>query len=217
MNIHLGPGEWAVIGASAVLGAWFLAGIAANRKVARDFHALLSLSSDKLSLLPLAWVDLSTAGVSIKTAQSGLPLERMEAVLVLERRENCPLWAFQHFAGKRDSVIIRAVLKNPPGFELHLVPAHDYALRNGLTQGREPPLLTLEDKDGFLILAGGQPAERTLAAVKALADRLGGKLLRASVRQDFPHLLLHVQLSAFRGASPETLMGMAGELVKGPS
>jgi hypothetical protein len=215
MNIHLGPGEWAVIGASAVLGAWFLAGIAANRKVARDFYALLSLSSDKLSLLPLAWVDLSTAGVSIKTARSGLPVERMEAVLVLERRENCPLWVFQHLAGKRDSVIVRAALKNPPCFELHLVPSSDYALRSGLT-AREQPLHCTEAGNGLLLFSGGQLPERTLASMKALADRLGGKLLRVSVRQDFPHLLLHVQLSAFRGASPETLMGMVGELVKGP-
>ncbi len=208
----MGPGEWAVIGASAVLGVWFLAGIAINRRLGREANALLSSGSEGLAFLPLAWVDLATAAVSIKTGRSGLPLDRIQAVFVLERRENCPLWAFQHLSGKRDSVIVRAALKNPPGFELHLIPSSDYALRSGLTQGRQPPLSTLEEKDGFLLLAGGQTAERTLAAVKALADRLKGKLLRASMRQDFPHLLLHVQLSAFGGSSAESLIGMVGEL-----
>ncbi len=211
----MGPGEWAVIGASAVLGVWFLSGIAINRRRGREAYALLSSSSKGLAFLPLAWVDLATAAVSVKTGSSGLPLERMQAVFVLERRENCPLWAFQHMSGKRDSVILRAALKNPPDFELHLIPASDYALRSGLTQGREPPLLSLEAGDGFVILAGGQAAERTLAAVKALADRLKDKLLRASVRRDFPHLLLHIQLSAFGGGSAESLIGMVEKLVKG--
>jgi hypothetical protein len=214
MSIHLGPGEWSVIGISAFLGIWFLAGIAVNRKLGRDFHALLCGSPDKLTLLPLSWVDLSTAGISIKAGRSGLPLERLEAVLVLERRENCPLWAFQRLAGKRDSVIIRAALNNPPDFELHLIPSSDYALRSGLTQGGERPLECLEAGGGMLLLSGGRPAERTLAAVKSLADRLKNGLLRVSVRRDFPHLLLHVQLSAFHGSHAESLMGMVGNLAK---
>jgi hypothetical protein len=212
---NLNLGQWAVIGLSVALGAWFLAGIAVNRKAGRGAHAWLASALEGYSCGELRWVDLATAAVVLKAGRTNLPLDRIEAIFALERRENCPLWLFQHAAGKRDNLILRAALRKKPGFEAHLVPSREYAVISSLTQGRDPPLTRSEESGGYSLFVGGGPDAATVQTLKALADRFKGSIQRVSLRADNPQLLFHVRLAALRAAPAGSLLQAIDELARG--
>ncbi len=203
----LGLGQWIVIGLSVLVGVWFVAGIAVNRRVGRRARAWLASGLDGYTCGQPSWVDLATAAVVTKAARPALPLERIEAILALERRENLPLWLFQHAAGKRDSVILRANLKKKPVFEAHLIPSSEYAQIAAYSH-REPPLQRGEDRDGFTLFVGGDASAPAIQALEALKERFKGSLIRVSVRGESPHLLLHVRLVALRDASPAVALAL---------
>jgi hypothetical protein len=211
-NLHLGVGEWIAIGLSAVLGIWFLAGIAANRKTARRIAAGLASALGGYRCGELGWVDLATAGIAIKPDSGRLPVERLEAVLSLERRENCPLWLFQHLAGKRDGIFLRARLGKKPDGELHLVPGREMALAASLSRAGGSTRLQEEYK-AFKLFCDGETKDVMVSVVKSLADRFPESLLRVSVRREAPHLLLQFSPSILDGASKSRLSGMVEELI----
>ncbi|MBE3064704.1 MAG: hypothetical protein IMZ69_06765 [Spirochaetes bacterium] len=205
---NLGLGQWIVIGLSAVLGAWFVAGIAINRRVGRTARDWIASSLDGYTCGEPSWVDLATAAVAMKATRPTLPLERLEAILALERRENLPLWLFQHVAGKRDSLILRATTKRKPSFEAHLIPTGEYAAIASLTQGREPPLRRSDERVGFAMFVGGDPDEQALRPFRTLVEHCKDSLVRVSLRTEKPYLLLHVRLAGFRGSSTAVVRAM---------
>ena len=211
MGINLGVGEWIVICLSAALGVWFLAGIAVNRKLGPSACAWLAAEL-RGSSSGLHWLDLATAAASVKPEGPGLPFRRLEAILALERRENFPLWLFQHLAGRRDSLLIRAALDRPPGFELHLVPRQEYALLGELKQ-RES-LSLREEFQGFKLFCSAEPAETAVAAVKAFVERFPGSLLRVSLQQKAPQLIIHFELAPLQATPKDALLEAIRELVQ---
>jgi hypothetical protein len=211
---NLNAGQWAVIGLSLLLAGWFVAGILVNRRTGKVAHAWLSSALEGFSSKGLAWADLATAAAVMKPDEPDGQIEKMEAVLVLERRENLPLWLFHHVSGKRDSLIIRAVLKKSPAFEAHLVPSSEYALIGSLTQGRDPPLARSEEDGGYSFFKGGDPGEGALAAFRETEARFRGGIQRVTVRPERPQLLFHARLDALRQAPAETLMHTIRDLIR---
>jgi hypothetical protein len=189
----LNLGQWVVIGLSVVMGVWFLAGIAINRRVGRAACAIVSSGLEGYSCGALGWLDLATAGMAIKPARKGLPVERMEAVVSLERRENLPLWLFQLAAGKRDTFALRVIMAKKPGFEAHMLDAREYGSINALTHEREPALQRRDTVDGFALFIGGEPPEPVMRVFGELGARFKDSIVRLSLRPETPNLLLHMR------------------------
>jgi len=189
----LNLGQWVVIGLSAVMGIWFLAGIVINRRVGREACVLVASGFEGYSSGAPSWLDLATVGMAIKPARHGLPVERMEAVVSLERRENLPLWLFQRAAGKRDALALRVIMAKKPDFEAHLLHAREYASINALTHEREPALQRRDTVDGFSLFVGGEPPAPALKVFEDLCARFKDSIVRLSLRPDNPNLLLHVR------------------------
>jgi hypothetical protein len=211
----LNLGQWLVIGLSVVVGIWFVAGVALNRRTGRAAGALISSSLEGYSCGTPRWLDLATLGVAVKPTIQGLPVERMEAVFSLERRENLPLFLFQHIAGKRDTLALRAILKKKPDFEAHLLQANELASVNALKTGREPPLHETDTADGFKLFTGGEPPEAIVSAFEDLGKRFKSDLVRLSMRPDSPNMLLHVRFPSMGEAVitlTRSLEGMTREM-----
>ncbi len=189
----LNLGQWVVIGLSVAMGCWFLAGIAINRRVGRAACAIIASGLEGYTCGAPGWLDLATAGMAIKPSSKGLPVERMEAVISLERRENLPLWLFQLAAGKRDTLALRVIMARKPGFEAHLLNAREYASINALTHEREPALQRRDAVGGFPLFVGGEPPEPVLRVFGDLAARFKDSIVRLSLRPETPNLLLHMR------------------------
>ncbi len=211
----LNLGQWAVIGLSCVLIAWLVAGIIINRREGAKAFAWLGSALQGYAGGKLTWVDLATAAAVLRPGDSRAPVEKIEAVVALERRENLPLWLFHHVSGKRDSLIIRAVLKSPPAAEAHMVLSTELAQLSALSQGRDPPLERIDDPDGYSFFTGGAPAAGKLDALKENAARYRGGLQRVSLRAERPHLLFHARLDALRAAPSGSLLRTIDELTRG--
>jgi hypothetical protein len=189
----LNLGQWVVIGLSVVMGIWFLAGIAVNRRVGREACAMVASGLEGYSCGAPSWLDLATAGMAVKPARRGLAAERIEAVVSLERRENLPLWLFQLAAGKRDTLALRVIMAKKPDFEAHLLHAKEYASINALTHEREPALKRRDTVDGYSLFIAGEPPEPVVRLFEDLGARFKDSIVRLSLRPENPNLLLHLR------------------------
>ena len=203
MNLHLGTGEWIVIGICAALGIWFLAGIAVNRRVGTRLLERITGGMPGCSHNVLRWIDLSTVIVGFRSPSPAI--ERMEMMLALERRENLLLWLFQHAAGKRDTILLRAALRKKPASEMHLLPTAERALVPSAAAASD--VNVREEYRGFKILSSIACTESATSALKAIADRFSDSLLRLSIRTEAPHVLVNA-----RGVACDRILEMMAEI-----
>jgi hypothetical protein len=122
----------------------------------------------------LQW--LGTSVVKLTIAKARKPFKDIEILIVMEPRDVPPFWLHGHLNGRRDTLIFRGRLREPPAFELEV-------LQPTLWTGREA--LAQLDQSAWkkVALDGGAPATRdTLVAFTngaQSADRLQSWLARS--------------------------------------
>ena len=165
-----------------------------TRRNIRRGNALVAWLQDGLPLLgkrsSFRW--LGSTAVELKIANANDPFREAEVVVVLEPRDVSVLWAWSRSKGRRDFVILRGILRRPPGFELE---AGD---ERGWTGADRLKRLDLEGwiQTGWgpdVRVAHGRDADPAVGrrAWGDLAEASGG-IWRLSVRRDHPHLEVHV-------------------------
>ena len=216
MGINLasiGTAQWLVIALCVALGVWFLVGMAVNRRRGTEVCRRLTSELSGYTATAVRWVDLATAAIGFRAAGSA-PVDRAEVVVAMERRENCPLWLFQHLAGTRDKLILRAALRTKTSLEAHVIPVGDLVTLTSLTENRQPPLRALDAQDGFRFLVGGSADDGSLQKLRALVRRLGPHLLRMTVRPETPQMSVQLSASGLLREPPGALPGLIGEIAE---
>ena len=174
--------------------AWFAAGTIFN---VRKGSALMRWMHDGLPALgertTVRW--LGSTAVELTIRQAKAPFAAVTVVIFLEARDLPWMWALGRARGRRDTLIVRGVLRHAPQAEVEALDPASWSGREALPRvPREWPLRR-PSAAGALILHGSDAAalERGADLVSLAASASTG-VLRLSVRRSEPHLQIHVVL-----------------------
>jgi hypothetical protein len=180
--------------AAVAVVAWFAAGTIWN---VRQGRALLRWMQDGLPALgertTLRWLGSTAVEMVIREAKP--PFASVTVIIFLEPRDVPWMWALSRSRGRRDTLIIRGVLRRTPAIELE---ALDPAGWSGLDAvPRLPPEWPLRQATvpGSLVVhhASAEALARADIMLR-LAQQAGLAVKRLSVRRAEPHFQLHVSL-----------------------
>lgn len=175
--------------AAVVIVAWFAAGTLWNVRLGREtlrwMQGGLPLLGERTTV---RW--LGSSAVELVIDQGKAELARAAVVIFLEPRD-LPWWPLSRLAGRRDTLIVRGVLKGVPALELEALDPASWSGREALPRvpARWP---ALEEK---VLYRYESPAGLALAqALLGRAERAGLAVRRLSVRRAEPHFQLHAAL-----------------------
>jgi hypothetical protein len=181
--------------AAVVVVAWFAAGTIWNVHAGRS---LMRWMQDGLPVLgsrtTVRWLGSSVVEMAISEAKA--PFARVTVVIFLEPRD-LPWWPLSRMRGRRDTLIIRGVLKRSPSVELEALDPASWSARDALPR---VPKHWPAQRNGLVILYENPPA---LERAQALLARAGLAVSRLSVRRTEPHFQLHVPLPDRQQAARE--------------
>jgi hypothetical protein len=194
-----------LIGIAAVaIVAWFAAGTIWNIRTGRE---LMRWMQDGLPAIgertTVRW--LGSTAVELVIDQGKAQFSRATVVIFLEPRD-LPWWPLSRLRGRRDTLIVRGVLKNAPAVEFEALDPASWSGRDALS--RVPADWQSVDQGLKLFFPESfDKAKAMLGAASTLAVR------RLSVRRAEPHFQLHVDLPDRRRPSRE-FFGMVCALAK---
>jgi hypothetical protein len=171
--------------------AWFAAGTIWNVRAGRQ---LLRWMQEGLPLLgertTVRW--LGSTAVELVINQGKAQFAKATVVIFLEPRD-LPWWPLSRMRGRRDTLIIRGVLRRAPSFELEALDPASWSARDALP--RVPrDWLQAAAPGGVVVHHAGAAALGHAYALLEIAQRAGMKVWRLSVRRAEPNFQLHVPL-----------------------
>jgi hypothetical protein len=181
-----------LIGIAAVaIVAWFAAGTIWNVRLGRE---LMRWMQGGLPILgertTVRW--LGSTAVELVIDQGKAQFSRAAVVIFLEPRD-LPWWPLSRLRGRRDTLIIRGVLRRAPSFELEVLDPASWSARDALARVPRDWLKAVAP-GGVVVHHAGAAALAHAYALLEIAQRAGMKLWRLSVRRTEPHFQIHVRL-----------------------
>lgn len=155
---------------------------------------------------------LGSSVLELKINQAKDPFRNAETLVLFEPRDVIPLWAFEHWRGRRDTLVFRSQLRSAPAFELEAYDAHGWTRRDVARsqEGKSWSKLNMAE-DGLVAYGSGRAQANAQALVDAAA-KTGGKLLKLSVRRTVPNLEVHWVLPGDQGASAQEFFSAVKKL-----
>ncbi len=185
--------ELIAIAAVAVV-AWFAAGTIWNVRIGREFMRWMQ---DGLPALgertTVRWLGSTAVEMVIRDGKA--PFTGVTLVIFLEARDTPWMWAIGRSRGRRDTLIIRGLLRRTPAVEFEALDPASWSGRDALP--RVPPkwLVHQAESPGGLNIHYDSAAGLTQAdALLALAQHPGLTVRRLSLRRTEPNFQLHVSL-----------------------
>lgn len=170
--------------AAVVLVAWFAGGTIWNVRTGRELMRWMQAGLPALGTrTTVRWLGSSVAEMALKDARA--PFSSATLVIFLEPRD-LPWWPLSRLRGRRDTLIIRGVLKNAPSIELEALDPASWSGRDALP--RVPKRWPAREDKGLQVFCTDQ------ARAQALLAKAGPAVRRLSVRRSEPHFQLHVAL-----------------------
>jgi len=171
--------------------AWFAAGtiwnIRAGRELLRWMHGGLPLLGERTTV---RWLGSTAAELVIN--QGKAQFAKATVVIFLEPRD-LPWWPLSRARGRRDTLIVRGVLRRAPSFELEALDPASWSARDALPRVPRDWLQAVAP-GGVVVHHAGAAALGHAYALLEIAQRAGMKLWRLSVRRTEPNYQLHVAL-----------------------
>ena len=188
-------GQLLAIGLSVALGVNYLIGMIINRrKGVALFHWLQEGVQSVLGRVSESrWIGSAASGARLTVAQAREPFRRVEMIYLLATRELLPLLWIQRLRGRRDELILKALLREPPILEWELVPkGHRRTQAQLEAQGfRAGP-----DMGGWVLYHKGDLTPEVERPIRQTVERLGKRLRALSVRRQQPHVVARLSLPA---------------------
>ena len=180
--------------AAVALVAWFAAGTIWNIRRGR---LLMRWMQDGLPALgqrtTVRWLGSTAVEMVIRDGKA--PFASVTLVIFLEPRDIPWMWAIGRIRGRRDTLIVRGVLRRAPDIELEALDPGSWSGRDALP--RVPLDWSLRRPEA----SGGVVVHHASAAALARADvllaqtqRAGLTVKRLSVRSSEPNFQVHVSL-----------------------
>jgi hypothetical protein len=180
--------------AAIAVVAWFAAGTIWN---VRKGRALMRWMQGGLPALgartTVRW--LGSTAVELAIRDGTAPFAGVTVVVFLEPRDLPWMWALGRSRGRRDTLIVRGVLRRTPATELEALDPTSWSGRDALPRvPPEWPVRRAAAPGGVVVHHAGAAALARADALLALAQRVGLVVRRLSVRRTEPNFQLHVAL-----------------------
>ncbi len=109
-------GQGIAIGLSVLLGFNYFIGTIINRKKGTSLFRWLRDGAQAVlgKVTHASWVGSSSAGGRLAIGQANAPFRRVEMLYLLATREILPLLWLQRLRGRRDELVLKAVLRSGP-------------------------------------------------------------------------------------------------------
>ncbi|MGD2176739.1 MAG: hypothetical protein PVG71_02845 [Anaerolineae bacterium] len=194
------PGTLAVIGLSAFLVAWYIAGRLYNRRRGQRVRRWLLAGLDVLGgEREEGWIGSPATGARINVTRAEPPFRRLEITFLLANREIPLLWLADHLRGRRDRVIIRATLRSPRRGEVRV--------GSGRRAERQEESWTWQEgPHGLTVGHAGRGAQRRASALQPWIETYGVHLDRFFWRKRDPHITLQAKIGGLLELSAATFL-----------
>jgi hypothetical protein len=177
--------------AAVALVAWFAGGTIFNvqrgRGAMRWMHDGLPVFGERTTV---RWLGSTAVEMTIREGKA--PFASLTIVIFLEARDLPWSWALGRARGRRDTLIVRGVLRHTPKEELEALQAASWSGREAL--GRVPTEWPMRDADGLTVHYASDAAGSRAGALLALARQVRLNIQRLSVRTAEPNFQIHVPL-----------------------
>jgi len=185
--------ELVAVAAVAVV-AWFAAGTIWN---VRKGHALMRWMQGGLPVLgsrtTVRWLGSSVVEMVIRDGKG--PFASVTVIIFLEARDLPWMWALGRSRGRRDTLIIRGVLRRAPALELEALNPVSWSHRDALPRvPRQWPVRQAAARGGVAVHHPVAEALVHADTLLTLAERAGLAVWRLSIRRTEPNFQLHVPL-----------------------
>jgi hypothetical protein len=177
--------------------AWFAAGTIWNVRAGRETMRWMQGGAEGgLRLLgertTVRW--LGSTVVELVINQGKAQFAKVTVVIFLEPRD-LPWWPLSRMRGRRDTLIVRGVLRRAPSFEFEALEPGGWSARDALPRVPRDWLVgQAAAPGGVLVHHAGAAALGHAYALLEIAQRAGMKVWRLSVRRAEPNFQLHVPL-----------------------
>jgi hypothetical protein len=188
-----------LIGIAAVaIVAWFAGGTILNVRKGRETMRWMQGGGSDAGLRVIGdrttvrW--LGSTAVELVIDQGKAQFSRAAVVIFLEPRD-LPWWPLSRLRGRRDTLIVRGVLRKTPSLELEALDPRSWSGRDALP--RVPRQWTVRQTaapDDIVVHHESAAALAQADALLAIAQHAGMKVGRLSVRRSEPNFQLHVRL-----------------------
>lgn len=207
-------GQWIVIGLCVLVGGWYAAGYYFNRRRGDQIHDWLRSGLKQWGRLGATHQRGSLAlGARLEVPQASTPFKHIEAAYVLEARENLPLWVFNHLQGKRDEIVVNAIMRSKPRMEIVAAPSKDRDIRRFLAGGQSSTYERIAGPEGFVLLHRGEADQELTAHLDKFLEHYQSASPRIVIQSDEPHLVLRTFLPPLLSESPEGYFQAIGQLM----
>jgi hypothetical protein len=180
--------------AAIALVAWFAAGTIWN---VRRGSALMRWMQGGLPVLgertTVRWLGSSVVEMAIRDGKA--PFAGVTLLIFLEARDMPWMWALGRSRGRRDTLIVRGVLRRTPKVELEALDPASWSARDARPRvPAEWPVRQPAAPGGLVVHHTNAQALERADALLALAQSAGLQVARLSVRRTEPNFQLHVAL-----------------------
>jgi hypothetical protein len=184
-----------LIGVAAIaVVAWFAAGTIWNVRTGRELMRWMQGGLPALgSRTTVRWLGSTAVEMVIRDGKA--PFTGVTLIIFLEARDLPWMWALGRSRGRRDTLIIRGVLRRAPSIELEALNPVSWSHRDALPRvPRQWPVRQAAALGGVVVHHADAAALEGADALLALAQRAGLAVWRLSVRRTEPNFQLHVPL-----------------------
>lgn len=161
---------------------------------------------------------LGSSAVELGIVEPAAPFREATVVVVLEPRDVSLLWAYARSRGRRDFVIIRVSLVQPPRFGVDVRDPGGWTSRSDAPDdGREVGIgerPTEEWPGQVAVTVGPGTVDPVVRATWEQLTQASGGVWRLTVQPVIPHLEVHVRPPALDAVSADRLVGPIRELAE---
>lgn len=209
------PVVWLILALSALMLAWFFAGHAYNRRRGQALLDWLQAGLSRSGQISRAQrVGRVATGAQLIVEKAEAPFQWVEAVFVLEPRENLLQWVFYRFEGRRDESLLKANLRTIPTQELDAALETDPEFRQAVASDQKKPFELLQAPHNFAIARRGHRNPDEVKRLRAFLEEYAAVVVRVSVRRKEPHLVIRLNAARLLARPPEAFFESLSELFK---
>jgi hypothetical protein len=202
---NLGTGEWIVIGLSLIIGMFFVIGNWINNQRANDAMRWLRRGLSNYGELQSGRFNAPTSkGIPFQIVPAEMcPYQKIRGNLILERRENLPLWFFQLLRGKRDTLTWTSDFQNMPATDIHLIHQSFLPKVNAGKSGNNGPSDKYVAVGTTSYFISGVVSPDLVERISQGIPHLPELILDIAIQHKSPHITFQVHLSPLLLANPE--------------
>lgn len=201
------PGARALWSLLIILLAGLLVGSWLNRRRSKAIGLWLQAGLAQLGgRTSWRWVRGMSSGAQITIEGANRPFGRLEIGYYLLTREFPLLWGVELLRGRRDLLTVRGDLRDPPRWQIEIVPAAGDLRRKLAAQPDADAFWWEEGPSGLAIAGRGEGARAAAGKLRPFVAQYGPYLRRLSVRPRRPHVMLFLNLAGPEAASSADLL-----------